>query len=303
MNKRLNEYSLNVYQVVCLVIGLCCVWCSAGEDLDEMGLFGPSKEDMLYIDSQLASVYDEITNAINELKDLKNKRAMRIDRIKLGQQGLMEQEQQLYTGLESIQSNPSGLDKLEDMFKQKKIKVISELVKEELIQESLNIAIQQMEQWLSKCENIQMPEKSRRESIGKLAMMIEPIQQITSDLTGPQNQFPNPKISRIEIDLIAIGALCDSHELKRRFVTIMVTELIKIRPNINTLDRDNITQVVDSVIDQVLINDKLKSPDIISTIIEKTLAQLDGTSKNTEVKSESESKQKPTDPEPSNSRA
>ncbi|KAI5187580.1 hypothetical protein NEHOM01_2286 [Nematocida homosporus] len=299
----MNRYSLNVYQVVFLVIGLGCVWCSAGEDSDKMGLFDISKRIMLYIDSQMALVYDEITNAIDELKALRNKRAMRIDIIKLDQQDRMKQEQQLYKGLKSIQSNPSCLDKLEDVFEQMKIKAISVLVKEELIRESLDIVIQQMEQWLFECKNAPMSKESRREIIGKLAIIVKQIHQIEkSDLKGPQNQFPNPKISRIENGLIAIGARCDSHELKRRFATIMVTELMKIRPNINRLDRNYLTQVGDSTIDKFLKYDELKSLDNISRIIEEALVWLVDGPKNMEVKSESVSEQKPTGSEPSTSR-
>ncbi|KAI5187792.1 hypothetical protein NEHOM01_2371 [Nematocida homosporus] len=302
MNRRLNEYSLNVYQVVCLVIGLCCVWCSSDEDLDEMGLFDISKDATLDIDSQIVSEYAELTNAIDELKALRNKQLTRIDALKVDQWGRMRQEQQLYTGLKSIGCNTSYLDRLEDIFEQKEIKAISELVKEEIIQESLDIAIQQMEQGLFECKSTPTSKELRREIIGKLAIIVKQIHQIESDLKGPQNQLPNPKISRIEIDLIAIGARCDSHELNRRFATIMVAELTKIRPNINRLDQNYLTQVGGSMIDQFLKYDELKSPDSISRIIEEALVQLVGGPKNTEVKSESESEQEPTDSEPSNSR-
>ncbi|KAI5186959.1 hypothetical protein NEHOM01_1825, partial [Nematocida homosporus] len=297
----MNRYSLNVYQVVCLVIGLCCVWCSSGENSNEMELFGPSKDVALDIDSQVESVSAEITNAIDELKDLRDIQSIRIHLIRQGQPGLMKQQH--YKGLKSIQSNPSCLDKLEDVFEQMEIEAISVLVKEELIWDSLNIAIQQMEEWLSEWKNTQMPEEeSRVESICKLAIIARQIHQIKSDLRGLQNQFPNPKISRIEINLIAIGDQYHPIGLKARFVTIMVRELMKIRPNITISEWIHLEEIMESKIDQLLKNDELKSPDSISRLIEEALVWLDDTIKEMEVKSESERKQKPTSSEPSNSR-
>ncbi|KAI5186453.1 hypothetical protein NEHOM01_1486 [Nematocida homosporus] len=298
----MNRYSLNVYQVVCLVIGLCCVWCSSDRKSDKMWLFGIFKRILLNLDSQVESVSAEITNAIKELRILSENRSKRINAIKQCQQNLKEEKHEASENMNSTQSDCSFSDKSIERLRQEKIELLSLLVREEVIQKSINIATQQMEQWLSGCKNTQMSEESRIESLGKLTNIAQQLKQIKSDAMDPQNQSPGSKRNILVNGLIAIGVRYNSHELKSRIKMIMIEELKKMVPKIDMLDRDDITQVIDPVIDQLLKHDEPKSPDNISRIIEGVLAQLDDRSKNMKVKSESESKQEPTDPEPSTSR-
>ncbi|KAI5185859.1 hypothetical protein NEHOM01_1109 [Nematocida homosporus] len=307
----MNRYSLNVYQVVCLVIGLCCVWCSAVRNSDEMELADISKDATLDIDSQIKSVYAELTNEIDNLKLLNENQTKQIDLIKQGQQNLKKEEREVYEKSKSTQSDCSFSDKSKDRFRQKKIELLSQLIREEVIQKSVNIVIQQMEQRLFECKRIQTSKKSKSKSKSKtktkredkLADIVQQLNQIKSALTGLQK--PSRREERIiaENNLITIGAYYNYIVLKSRIKVIIIEELTEMVPKIDMLNGNDLTNVMDSMIDQVLKYDKLKSPNSISRIIEKTLAQLDGTSKNTEVKSESESKQEPTDSEPSNSRA
>ncbi|KAI5187795.1 hypothetical protein NEHOM01_2372, partial [Nematocida homosporus] len=285
----MNRYSLNVYQVVCLVIGLCCVWCSAVRNSDKMELSARFKRPVLARNSQIVSEYDEITNAIDDLKFVRNTLSTRINQIKQGQQSREETERKAYEGLESTQCSRSFLDELKDIFGPRKIMLLSQLVKIEIQRQSLDIITQQMEQWLEESKNTQMQPGPRIKSICKLANIVQQLKQIKSDAMDPQNQSPNAEISIVENGLIAIGVQCNSHELKSRIKMIMIEELKKIPPKIDTLNWDDITQVIDPVIDQLLKHDEPKSRDNISRIIKETLAQLDGTSKNMEVKSESES--------------
>ncbi|KAI5187522.1 hypothetical protein NEHOM01_2241 [Nematocida homosporus] len=301
MNKRLNEYSLNVYQVVCLVIGLCCVWCSSDEDSVDMELFDMCNDATLARDSQIASEYAEITNAIYELNVLRKNQAARIYQIKVYQQGLMEQEQQLYTGLKSIQRNPSGLGKSKNPVGPKKVELISQLVREEVMRQTLNRILLQLNEWLDECKNAQIQEESRMESIVKLVNAVKRLNQIKDDPLDLQKQTPNSERSIFENNLITIGAQYHPIELKTRFAAFMVVELRKIRHKIDRSEWIHLTKIMESKIDQVLINDELKSRDNISRLIEEALVWLDGRSKEMEV--ERESKQKPTDPEPSTSRA
>ncbi|KAI5187071.1 hypothetical protein NEHOM01_1910 [Nematocida homosporus] len=300
MNKRLNEYSLNVYQVVCLVIGLCCVWCSSDEDSDEIDLSARFKRLMLYRDNQIALHFIEIAKAINDMKSLRNEQSTRINAIKKYQQNLKEEKHEASENMNSTQSDCSFSDKSIERLRQEKIELLSILVREEVIQESVNIVGQQMEQWSSEFKNTQMSEESRIESLGKLTNIAQQLKQIKSDAMNPQNQSLDSKESILENGLIAIGAHYNYIVLKSRIKVIIIEELTKILPKIDTLDRGNITQVVNSVTDRILINDKLKSPNIIFRIIKEALVWLDDRSKEMKVKSESE--QEPTDPEPSTSR-
>ncbi|KAI5184511.1 hypothetical protein NEHOM01_0186 [Nematocida homosporus] len=302
MNKRLNEYSLNVYQVVCLVIGLCCVWCSSDEDSYTNATGNIFKRLTLDIDSQIESKYAAMTETINNLKFVRNKQSTRINQIKQRQQNLEKEEQKASENMNATQSGCSFSDKSKNLVGQKKVELISQLVREEIIRQSLDIIAQQMDQWLSECKNIPMPEESPIESIRKLEKIAKRLIQVNSNLKGPQNQSPNAEISLAKNGLIAIDAQYNPHELKSRIKVIIIEELTKILPKIDTLGRDDITQVMDPVVDQLLKHDELESLGNISRIIEEALVQLDNRSKNMKVKSESESKQEPTDSEPSTSR-
>ncbi|KAI5187926.1 hypothetical protein NEHOM01_2450 [Nematocida homosporus] len=303
MNKRLNEYSLNVYQVVCLVIGLCCVWCSADEDSDKMGLFDISKRLMLDIDSQVESVYDEITNAINKLGILNENQTKQTDLIKQGQQNLKEEKHEASENMNSTQSNCSFSDKSKNLVEQEKIDSISQLVRKEVVQKSIDVIILQLHEWLYECKEIRIQKESRITNIDKPENIVKRLNQIESDLKGLQERFLELKRSGFESGcLITKGAQYHLIGLKVRFVTIMVTELMKIVPKIDISEWIHLTKVMESKIDQFLINDEPESPDNISMIIEEALVWIDGRSKNMEVKSESESEQEPTGSEPSNSR-
>ncbi|KAI5187581.1 hypothetical protein NEHOM01_2287 [Nematocida homosporus] len=298
----MNRYSLNVYQVVCLVIGLGCVWCSSDRKSDKMWLFGIFKRILLNLDSKMATGCVEITNAIDELKVLSENQTKQIDQIKQCQQNLEKEEQEASENMNSTQSDCSFSDKSKNLVEQKKINLISQLVREEVVQKSIDVFIRQLSEWLDECKNGLASEILQATGIDKMEKLLERLEQMKSRFMHIRKRLLELKRSEVEDELIIIGARCDSHELKRRFATIMVTELMKIRPNINRLDRNYLTQVMESKIDQFLINDEPKSPDNISRIIEEALVWLDGRSKEMEVKSESESEQKPTGSEPSNSR-
>ncbi|KAI5186727.1 hypothetical protein NEHOM01_1666 [Nematocida homosporus] len=301
MNKRLNEYSLNVYQVVCLVIGLCCVWCDTVGDLNKMGSAGPSKRSGTSRDNQIALHFIDISNAINEMQSLRNQQSIRINAIKKYQQNLKEEKHEASENMNSTQSDCSFSDKSKDRFRQKKIELLSILVREEVIQKSVNIVAQQMDQWLEESKNTQLQLGSRIKSLCKLAKIAQQLKQIKTDAMGPQSQSPDSCRSILEDGIIALGVRYNSYGLKRRIKVIIIEELKKILPRIGLLGRDNITRVVDSVIDQFLEHDELESSNIIFRIIKEALVWLDNKSKEMEVKSES--KQKPTDSEPSTSRA
>ncbi|KAI5188070.1 hypothetical protein NEHOM01_2515, partial [Nematocida homosporus] len=319
MNRRLNEYSLNVYQVVCLVIGLGCVWCSSDEDsytnasdngVNTTRLDNGSDNNMLNNDApgwdmdvmfrQGIKDRANIIEKVRTMQDISKSRSKQIDELKKCQQDLMEKEQEASKNMNSTQSNRSFSDKSKDRLRQVKIKLISALVKEEIIRQSADVIAQQMEQWLEESKNTQMQPGPRIESICNLIDTAEELSQIESNLMGPQNQSPNSCRSILVNGLIAIGVRYNSHGLKSRIKVIIIEELKKILPKIDTLDRDDRTQVIDPVIDQLLKHNELESLGNISRIIKETLAQLDNRFKEMEVKSESE--QEPTDPEPSNSR-
>ncbi|KAI5188044.1 hypothetical protein NEHOM01_2505 [Nematocida homosporus] len=181
MNKRLNEYSLNAYQVVCLVIGLGCVWCSADEDSDKMGLFDISKRLMLDIDSQIVSVYDEITNAIKELRILKNQ-TKQIYRIKQCQHEASE-------NMNSTQSDCSFSDKSIERLRQEEAYLISQLVREEVVQKSIDVIIRKLSEWLYECKKIRIQKESRITNINKPENLTKRLNQIESDLKGLQKRF------------------------------------------------------------------------------------------------------------------
>ncbi|KAI5187918.1 hypothetical protein NEHOM01_2445, partial [Nematocida homosporus] len=257
MNRRLNEYSLNVYQVVCLVIGLCCVWCSSDEDSDEMELSARFKRLMLDIDSQIVSEYDEITNAIDELKVLRRKQTKQIDVIKQGQQNLKEEEHEASENMNSTQSDCSFSDKSKNLVEQEKIDSISLLVREEVVHKSIDVIVRKLSEWLSECKETWIQKESQTESIDTPENLTKRLNQIESNLKGLQKRFLELKRSGFESDrLIPLGAQYHPTGLKTRFVTIMVTELMKIVPKIDISEWIHLTKVMESKIDQFLINDE-----------------------------------------------
>ncbi|KAI5187832.1 hypothetical protein NEHOM01_2396 [Nematocida homosporus] len=302
MNKRLNEYSLNVYQVVCLVIGLCCVWCSAVRNSDEMGLADISKRIMLDIDSQVESVYAAITNAIKELGILRRNQTKQIYRIKQCQQNLEEEKQEASENMNSTQSDCSFSDKSIERLRQEEVYLISQLVREEVIHTSIAVIIRKLNEWLSECRDGQVQKESRITNIGKLANQVKQLNKIKDNPTDLQTQSPDSERSIVESALIKKGTYYYPNALKTRFKARMVKELMKMVPKIDISACVELTEILDSEIYSLLKNDELKSLDNISMIIRKSLVWLDGRSKNMEVKSESVSEQEPTDPEPYNSR-
>ncbi|KAI5186555.1 hypothetical protein NEHOM01_1541 [Nematocida homosporus] len=300
MNRRLNRYSLNVYQVVFLVIGLCCVWCNTVKNSDKMRWPNRFKRSRVNRDNRTKLVYAGMTNAIDELGILSENQLTRIDVIKQGQQSFKEEKHAASENMNSTQSDCSFSDKSKDIFEQEKIDSISQLVRKEIIRQRLNILAQQMEHWTKESRNAQAQSGSQMESIDMLVNTTQQLSKIKRDLKNSRNQSPDSQRSIFENGLITIGARCNSHGLTSRIKVIVIEELTKILPKIDTLDRVYLTKIIDPVINQLLKPDELRSPDNVSRIIKETLAQLDNRFKEMEVESESE--QEPTDLEPSNSR-
>ncbi|KAI5186079.1 hypothetical protein NEHOM01_1261 [Nematocida homosporus] len=248
----MNRYSLNVYQVVCLVIGLCCVWCSSGEDSDERVLIdsvnpikldsdanenllnGDVQRNRLDRDNQKPLECIEISKAMGELEILKNNQTKRIYLIKQRQQNLEEEKQEAFENMNSTQSDYSSSGKPIERLAQKEVYVLSLLVKEKLIQESVDIIILQLKEWSS---TYTVGEDLT--GLHNIVKQVNRLNEIKSNLTDLENQSQPTQFesleqsleterTTIETRLIEIGQCCGFNELTERFKAIIVTELEKM---------------------------------------------------------------------------
>ncbi|KAI5187822.1 hypothetical protein NEHOM01_2394, partial [Nematocida homosporus] len=224
MNRRLNEYSLQVYRVVCLVIVLCCVWCSASSD---------SEDDYVYEEAHAIQQANRIVDMIVPLLNLhiiQEKRifASKIQSIRQYLDQLVEVEGRMSQNL-----NQSSHDYFDPVIKEYE-RIIdrspSLVVREVLIQKSAAIIARKLLGYINGCLDGKYIRVIRSGKIEDVIAQVRELNDIKFDRSTLETQLQTnklrrtateieieEKIAKIEIKVIELAKHYDSNALYERY--------------------------------------------------------------------------------------
>ncbi|KAI5187318.1 hypothetical protein NEHOM01_2091 [Nematocida homosporus] len=171
--------------------------------------------------------------------------------------------------MNSTQSDRGFSGKSIERLRQEEAYLISLLVREKLIQESVDILIEKLKDWMCRCNGSSYKlEQPQINAIDVVLPQVKRLNEIKRNLTALETQFETleqpleTEITTIEACLIEISHGYDSKAIKEQFKTVMVEELDKLLSKIYMSAQSDLTKHLDSMDEEACsLMEKGKSAD------------------------------------------
>ncbi|KAI5186262.1 hypothetical protein NEHOM01_1351 [Nematocida homosporus] len=282
MNKRLNEYSLQVYRAVCLVIVLCYVWCSACSGSEDVGVYRDA-----HAIQQANRIVDMIVPLLN-LHIIHEKRIALIKEHNLIQYTAKAKEQEGSKQLSLSRIIRGCFGPIMMLYKRITNRSPSLIVREVLIQKSASIIVQKPLDYLKSCINGENIDNENLTQMSEIVTLVKRLNAIKTDLLILETQLQANKLKRIpayleeeiatiETKLIKLAERYDSKALNKRG-----KEAKKEEEELEQLskkgDHTTLTELLlksDKEIEKRVSNDEMAMLDKAKAIIDGTATEAD----------------------------